>query len=125
MELSKESRRLGKQNNALSQGCVLTPTLFIFYTNDHPIHDGTRSFIYADDICITAQYQSFKQVQEALGKLTTYYKINSLRANPDKMQVTEFHLRNKEANRLLKVVWNETELENTTPTAGEKLSLKI
>ena len=30
-----------------------------------------------------------------------------------KTQVTAFHLRNKEANRSLKVVWNETELGNT------------
>ena len=28
-------------------------------------------------------------------------------------QVTAFHLKNKEANQLLKVVWNYTKLENT------------
>ena len=33
--------------------------------------------------------------------------------NPDKTQVTAFHLRNKEANRSLKVEWNRTQLENT------------
>ena len=31
----------------------------------------------------------------------------------DKTQVTAFHLRNKEANRSLKVEWNRTKLENT------------
>ena len=40
--------------------------------------------------------------------------MNSLRANPEKTQVTAFHLRNKEAKKSLKVVWNKTELENTT-----------
>ena len=35
-----------------------------------------------------------------------------MRANPDKTQVTAFHLRNKEANRSLKVEWNRTEREN-------------
>ena len=40
---------------------------------------------------------------------TTYYH-----ANLDKTQVTVFHLRNREANRSLKVVWNGTELEDTT-----------
>ena len=45
---------------------VLAPTLLNIYTNDHPIHDVTRSFIYADDLCITAQYQSFKQVVETI-----------------------------------------------------------
>ena len=35
-------------------------------------------------------------------------------ANPEKTQVTVFHLRNKGAKRSLEVVWNKTELENTT-----------
>ena len=47
-------------------------------------------------------------------QLTHYYRSNSLRVNPDKThQVTAFHLRNKEANRSLKVEWNRTKLENT------------
>ena len=116
VELNKERSRWRKQKNGLPQGSVLTPTLFNSYTNDQPIHYGTRSFIY--DLCITAQYQSFKQVEnkmeEALDNLTSYYQVNSLRANPEKTQVTAFHLRNKEAKRSLKVVWNKTELENTT-----------
>ena len=96
---------------------VLSPFLFNVYTNDQPLHDGTRSFIYADELCVTSQYSSFTDIErtigDALDKLTQYYRINSLRANPDKTQVTAFHLRNKEAKRSLKVVWNKTELENT------------
>ena len=65
-----------------------------------------------------AQYQSFKQVEktieEALDNLTAYYQVNSLRVNPEKTQVTAFHLGNKEVKIFLKVVWNKTELENTT-----------
>ena len=34
--------------------------------------------------------------------------------NPDKTQVTAFHLRNREAKRSLKVSWNGVDLENTT-----------
>ena len=86
VELNKRSR-WRKQKNGISQGSVLAPTLFNIYTNDEPIHDGTRSLIYTDDLCITAQYQSFKQVEEiieeALDNLTIYYKMNSLRANPE------------------------------------------
>ena len=94
------------------------------YTNDQSIHYGTRSFIYADELWITAQYQSFKQVEktieETLDNLTTYHKVNSLRAIPEK-HVTAFHLRNKEAKSSLKVVWNKTELENPThPTYIQK-----
>ena len=118
VELNKESSRWRKQPNGLPHGSLLAPTIFNIYTNNQPIHYWTRSFFYAGDLCITAQYQSFKQIektiQEALDNLTTYYKVNSLRANPEKKtQVTAFHLRNKEAIRSLKVAWNQTELENT------------
>ena len=101
VELNKERSRWIKQKNGLPQDSVLAPTLFNIYTNDQPILYGTRSFFYANVLFITAQYQSFKQVEktieEALDNLTTYYKVNS-----------------KEVKRSLKVVWNKTELENTT-----------
>ena len=103
VELNNERSRWRLQKNGLPQGSVLSPILFNIYTNDQPIHDGTRSFIYADDLCITAQYPTFTEVEdtieEALSELTQYYRNNSLRANPDKTQVTAFHLRNREVKR--------------------------
>ena len=102
VELNNGRRGWRKKKNGLPQESVLSPILFNIYTNDQPIHDGTRNFIYADDLCVTAQYSLFTEVEitigDALDELTQYYRSNSLRANPDKTQVTVFHLRNKEAN---------------------------
>ena len=36
------------------------------YTNDQSIHDGTRSCIYADDLCITALFPTFSQVESTI-----------------------------------------------------------
>ena len=53
---------------------VFSPPLNI-YTNDQPILNGSRSFINADGLCITAQYPTFQKVEqiieEALGELST------------------------------------------------------
>ena len=51
--------------------------------------------------------------EETLGELTHYYRSNSLRANPDKTQVTAFHLRNREAKMSLQISWNGVDLEDT------------
>ena len=53
VELNNERRRWKIQKNRLSQGSVLSPIMFKIYTNDQPLHDGTRSFICTDDICVT------------------------------------------------------------------------
>ena len=87
------------------------------YTNDQPIHDGTRSFLYADDLCITTHYPTFLKaedtIEESQGKLTKYYRTNILRANPDQTHVTACDLRNSEAERSLVIAWNGIDLENT------------
>ena len=46
--------------------CPLTNPIQL-YTNDQPIHNGTRNFIYADYLCVTAQYSSFTEVETTIG----------------------------------------------------------
>ncbi|XP_071476748.1 uncharacterized protein [Diadema antillarum] len=105
-----------KQKNGLPQGSVLAPILFNIYVNDQPIHHNTRSFIYADDLCITTQTVDFPEAEttltEALDNLSSYYNANHLRANPSKTQVCAFHLKNMHSNRKLKISWNGTVLEH-------------
>ena len=110
--------RWRRQRNGLPQGSVLAAMLFNIYTNDQPIHADTRSFIYADDLCIASQGNDFSNIEtsltSALSTMTTYYGSNQLRANPSKTQVCPFHLRNREAKRELNVVWNGIRLSSTT-----------
>ena len=117
VELNNERSRWRLQKNGPPQGSVLSIILFNIYTNDQPIYDGTMSFIYADDLCITAQYPTFTEVEdtieEALSELTQYYRNNSLLVNQDKTQVTAFHLRNREIKRSLNIARNGVDLENT------------
>ena len=57
VELGGKRSRWRSQRNGLLQGSVLAPLLFNVYTNDQPIHPGTRSFVYADDLAVTTQHR--------------------------------------------------------------------
>ncbi|XP_038058777.1 uncharacterized protein LOC119730062 [Patiria miniata] len=110
VDLNGNRSRWRRQKNGLPQGSFLAPLLFNIYTNDQPLHPNTRSFLYADDLCIATQKHSFEEVErplsDALADLTPYYAANHLRANPEKTQISAFHLKNRDAQRTLRVRWH-------------------
>ena len=72
------------QKNGPSHGSVLAPLLFNIYTNDQPLPESTQRFLYADDLCITAQNKSFEMVEQYLRKALPIFLI--LSKQPTKKQ---------------------------------------
>ena len=66
--LNGKKSKWRNQKNGQPKGSVLAPLLFNIYTDDQPLPEYTQRFLYADDLCITAQHKSFEMVKQHLRK---------------------------------------------------------
>lgn len=99
-----------RMNNGLPQGAVLSSLLFILYTSDMS-ETISRKFLLADDLALAAQYK-YNSLSERfvvavlnrdLKKLEEYYASERLLPNPEKTEVSTFHLSNATARRTIDV----------------------
>ena len=114
--MNNKSSRWRKQKNGVPQGSVLAPTLFNVYTYDLPELKPVKHFLFADDLAILAQDDTFRKVEAkleiALKSTGNYYQEWGLNANPGKTKVCAYHLNNEQAKRQLSVHWLGKPLEH-------------
>lgn len=107
VSLQVKKSRWRNQRSGLPQDSVLSSTPFNIYTNDQPTNLNTKHFLYADDLAISSQQDTFEEVENtltlALKEMFMYHKENHLRPNPNKTKTCFFHLRNRNANKELKI----------------------
>jgi hypothetical protein len=69
-------------------------------------------------VALAVQGNNFEEVESkmniSLQSMLVYYLKNHLKPNIDKTQTCAFHLRNRQAKRKLKIIWQGKELEHTT-----------
>ena len=75
-------------------------------TYDQPVHPNTRSFLTPMICALPHRSNPLRRWKRLLVGLTPYYAANHLRANPEKTQISTFHLKNRDEQRELKVVWH-------------------
>ena len=106
-------------SNSLTQSFVLAPILFNVYISDMP-STKSRKFGYANDLALLIDVTNFEEGEDilvdGLNILTHYYTSWCLKPNPDKTEVSVFHLNNKLANKRPCVKFNGVEFQyNNNP----------
>jgi len=105
--------RLRRLKNGVPQGSVLVPLLFNIYISDLPT-TTSRKHAYADDLAIMHADGDWQAVGGVLSKdmatLAEYLQTWKLKLSTTKTVSAVFHLNNNEAQRELKVNFNNETL---------------
>lgn len=72
------------QKNRLPQRSVLAQIHFNTHTNDQPLRNKTKPFMYVDDLTMSAQYMNFQMadnnLEVTIWNLSDYHRRSSLKA---------------------------------------------
>jgi Reverse transcriptase (RNA-dependent DNA polymerase) len=113
--LGDQCSRWRRLNNGLPQGSVLAPILFNLYLSDIP-STTSKLFQYADDIAMTFQSSSFEECETSLESdlviLNQFFRNWRLQPNPSKTEMCVFHLGTHDANRRLKIQFDNTDIQH-------------
>ena len=115
VQIGPRKSRWRNAKNGLPQGGVLAPLLFSIYTNDQPLQENTKSFIYADDRATLATGHTEDvevRLQKCLEELSSYYATKKLKVNPGKTVSCMFHLNNRKSKETLDLNWNGVKIEH-------------
>jgi len=104
--------------NGLPQGSVFSPVLLNLYISDFP-NKTSRKFMYANDVGLVAQAESFEKREEILNEdlsiVQKYFKLWHLKVNPTKTTSIAFHLNNKESNSKLDLMSQGVKIKEDAP----------
>jgi len=105
--------RIRRLKNSVPQGSVRSPLLFNIYISDLPT-TISRKYAYADDLAIMHDDGYWQAVEEVLSKdlaaVCEYLQTWKLKLSTTKTVSATFHLNNMEAERELKVKYNNETL---------------
>ena len=107
-----EEKQMAQSEEWLHQGSVLSPVLCNVYTNNKPVHNNTRIFIYADHLCIATQRSSIEQTETVLIEPLHNLKVTTC------VQILTKH-KNREASRKLNIACYNMYIEHIQPCISE------
>jgi hypothetical protein len=107
---------LKETKGGVPQGSVLSPVLFLLYTNDLPIHiKGWRTILFADDSNIQIEDTNGnilnKKIQEAIKQLSSWFYLNKLVINTDKTIAISLHAWQNKSNLTPEIAFQDMEVK--------------